>query len=88
VFNFSNNFWNGVHSNTPIQNLTYTLHEIYYSLLVYLTQKLAIMSVSNRYSTLTATHDKVSAWAGIGSALSALYTQLKLPSSSIAILAI
>ncbi|KAJ7364540.1 hypothetical protein DFH08DRAFT_1016976 [Mycena albidolilacea] len=45
---------------------------IYYTLLVYLTQRLAVAHAIRKYSLLTATHDKVVAWTGIGSAVSTL----------------
>ncbi|KAJ6602731.1 hypothetical protein DFH09DRAFT_1125418, partial [Mycena vulgaris] len=61
---------------------------IYYSLLLYLTQKLAITCTVKAYSTLTATHDKVTAWAGIGSALSAIYKQFTWPASFLATVSI
>ncbi|KAJ6525232.1 hypothetical protein DFH09DRAFT_1095708 [Mycena vulgaris] len=54
---------------------------IYYPVLVFLTQKQAITAVIQQYSILTVTHDKVSAWTGIGSAVSTLYKQWELPVS-------
>ncbi|KAJ7467499.1 hypothetical protein FB451DRAFT_1258708, partial [Mycena latifolia] len=54
---------------------------IYYSMLLYLTQKLAIHSDLRKYCTITATHDKLSSWTGIGSSLSTLYNQIALPAS-------
>ncbi|KAJ6615026.1 hypothetical protein B0H10DRAFT_110761 [Mycena sp. CBHHK59/15] len=61
---------------------------IYYSLLVYLTQKLAITGAVQTYSILTATHDKIQAWAGVGSAVLTLYKQLELPASFLSTLSI
>ncbi|KAF7348043.1 hypothetical protein MSAN_01756700 [Mycena sanguinolenta] len=60
---------------------TMVLGSIYYSALVYLTQKLAITHAAQEYSFFTATHDKVLAWSGIGSAISTLWQQVKLPGS-------
>ncbi|KAJ6509820.1 hypothetical protein DFH09DRAFT_1198507 [Mycena vulgaris] len=54
---------------------------IYFALLVFITQKLAIRSYLQRSSTLTATHDNIMAWSGIGSALSTAYHQLSIPAS-------
>ncbi|KAF7377889.1 hypothetical protein MSAN_00212600 [Mycena sanguinolenta] len=59
---------------------------IYYSVLVYLTQKLAIAQAAQEYSVLTATHDKTLAWTGIGSAISTLWAQAKVPGSPLQIL--
>ncbi|KAJ6481908.1 hypothetical protein C8R45DRAFT_1076052 [Mycena sanguinolenta] len=58
---------------------------IYYTLLVYLTQKLAIIAMIQKHCLLTGTHDKVSAWSDIGSAVSTLYEKLKFPASSLEI---
>jgi hypothetical protein len=55
--------------------------QTYYTLLVYLTQKIAITHASQKYCALTETHDQVSAWGGIGSAISTLCKQATLPSS-------
>jgi hypothetical protein len=33
------------------------------------------------HKTLTATHDSISSWAGLGSALATLYNQLSVPAS-------
>ncbi|KAJ6526394.1 hypothetical protein B0H19DRAFT_1084493 [Mycena capillaripes] len=61
---------------------------IYYSALVYLTQRMAIAYAIRKYSLLTATHDKILAWNGIGSAVSMLFQQFKLPVSSLGIFSI
>ncbi|KAJ7080252.1 hypothetical protein C8R44DRAFT_862910 [Mycena epipterygia] len=58
----------------------------YYSLLVYSTQSLTVTSAVHNYSLLTATHDKLSAWSGIGSAVSTIYKQVALPASFLGIL--
>ncbi|KAF7378111.1 hypothetical protein MSAN_00235300 [Mycena sanguinolenta] len=65
---------------------TTTFGMIYYNLLVYMTQKLAITSAIQQYSFLTTTHDKVLAWTGIGSAILTLWRQVKLPGSLFKIL--
>ncbi|KAJ7692693.1 hypothetical protein B0H17DRAFT_1132929 [Mycena rosella] len=57
------------------------LGTIYYTMLLYLTQKLATHSNIRKYCTITTTHDKLSCWAGIGSSLSTLYQQISLPVS-------
>ncbi|KAJ7142615.1 hypothetical protein C8R44DRAFT_725953 [Mycena epipterygia] len=64
-----------------VQNIASASGTIYYSALLYCTQKLAIACASQRYSTITSTHDELSSWAGIGSSLSTLYRQLALPTS-------
>jgi hypothetical protein len=62
--------------------------QIYYAALVYATQNLAIAHSIQKYSFLTATHDKILAWNGIGSAFATLYHQIKWPTSSLHILVI
>ncbi|KAJ7200829.1 hypothetical protein GGX14DRAFT_659563 [Mycena pura] len=57
------------------------LGTIYCSGLVFLTQRLAMRHNIQTEQTLTATHDSISAWAGLGSALSTLYKQASVPSS-------
>ncbi|KAJ7875789.1 hypothetical protein B0H13DRAFT_1893953 [Mycena leptocephala] len=59
---------------------------IYYTGFVYLTQKLAIAHAIGKHNLLTSTHDKISAWNGIGSAVLTLYKQLNLPASSLEIM--
>ncbi|KAJ7019086.1 hypothetical protein C8F04DRAFT_353328 [Mycena alexandri] len=61
---------------------------VYYTLLVYLTQRSAMTRIFQEHSTLTATHDQVSAWAGIGSAAITLSKQVTSPSSVLRIFAI
>ncbi|KAJ6474834.1 hypothetical protein C8R45DRAFT_1010680 [Mycena sanguinolenta] len=61
---------------------------IYYAALVYATQKLAIAYSIEKYSFLTATHDQILAWNGIGSAFATLYAQSKWPTASLHILSI
>ncbi|KAF7330652.1 hypothetical protein MSAN_02450400 [Mycena sanguinolenta] len=61
---------------------------IYYTVLIYWTQRLAVACLIQQHSLLAATHDKVWAWTGTGSALSALYHQIKWPTSSVGIFAI
>ncbi|KAF8186112.1 hypothetical protein K438DRAFT_1836054 [Mycena galopus ATCC 62051] len=61
---------------------------IYYSLLVYSTQRLAVACSSQKYSLLAATHVQVLAWTGIGSAFWELYNQIKWPTSWVEILLI
>ncbi|KAF8193156.1 hypothetical protein K438DRAFT_1829199 [Mycena galopus ATCC 62051] len=61
---------------------------IYCTVLVYLTQRLAITYAIQKYSLLTAIHDKTLAWTGIGSAALALYKQVKLPASPLGTLSV
>jgi hypothetical protein len=48
---------------------------------VFVTQKLAYQYNLEKYQTLTATHDNLLSWSGIGSALNGLYLQISLPAS-------
>ncbi|KAJ7111265.1 hypothetical protein C8R44DRAFT_856600 [Mycena epipterygia] len=54
---------------------------IYSSGLLFLMQKLAMRRQIMSSQTLTATHDNISAWTGLGSALATLYNQLSVPAS-------
>lgn len=65
-----------------------TACQVYYTLLVYLTQRSAMTRIFQEHSTLTATHDQVSAWAGIGSAALTLSKQVTSPSSALHIFTI
>jgi hypothetical protein len=49
---------------------------------------MAIAYAIRKYSLLTATHDKVLAWNGMGSAASILFQQFKLPVSPLGIFSI
>ncbi|KAJ7187469.1 hypothetical protein GGX14DRAFT_485502 [Mycena pura] len=60
---------------------------IYCAVLVFLTQKLA-MQRAIELTTLTAVHDNISAWAGLGSALATLFNQMSVPASILGILSI
>ncbi|KAJ7610618.1 hypothetical protein DFH06DRAFT_1308628 [Mycena polygramma] len=53
----------------------------YLSTALFVTQKLAMHHNLRACQTLTATHDNIAAWNGLGSALSTLYAQLKVPAS-------
>jgi hypothetical protein len=46
-----------------------------------MTQKLAMHRNIATFQTLTETHDSISSWSGIGSALATLYNQLSTPAS-------
>ncbi|KAJ7676609.1 hypothetical protein DFH06DRAFT_1291586 [Mycena polygramma] len=54
---------------------------IYTAVLVFLTQKLAMPFNLGSKKTLTAIHDNISAWAGLGSALATLFNQLSIAAS-------
>ncbi|KAJ7610615.1 hypothetical protein DFH06DRAFT_1485488 [Mycena polygramma] len=53
----------------------------YLSTALFVTQKLAMHYNLSARQTLTATHDNIAAWNGLGSALSMVYAQFKLPAS-------
>lgn len=55
--------------------------QIYLSLLVYLTQRLALRSELYTKQTLTALHDKNNAWLGLGSAVMTMWDQRKIPTA-------
>ncbi|KAJ7189816.1 hypothetical protein GGX14DRAFT_408521 [Mycena pura] len=54
---------------------------VWFTSAVFVTQKLAIHANLHARQTLTATRDNLSAWGGLGSALSSLYSQFYLPAS-------
>ncbi|KAJ6557621.1 hypothetical protein B0H19DRAFT_888703, partial [Mycena capillaripes] len=54
---------------------------IYTAILVFVTQRLAMRRKLWSYQTLTATHDHISSWMGLGSALATLYNQISVPAS-------
>lgn len=55
--------------------------QLYLAALVLVTQRVALIHDLNTRQTLTAIHDKTSAWLGLGSSLLALIDQFKLPSA-------
>ncbi|KAF8554057.1 hypothetical protein OG21DRAFT_1581203 [Imleria badia] len=84
-------------STTEIKSTVLTLglsaflqafYMIYTAFLVCMTQQLALSDVMARKQTLTAVHDIIGAWRGIGAAFSTLWQQTKVASSPFAILLI
>ncbi|KAJ7452647.1 hypothetical protein FB451DRAFT_1145259 [Mycena latifolia] len=61
---------------------------IYLAAIVYITQRIAVQYYLGQTRTLTATHDAILSWSGIGSALSSLYNQLGLPASITGVLSV
>ncbi|KAH7911315.1 hypothetical protein BJ138DRAFT_936533 [Hygrophoropsis aurantiaca] len=55
-------------------------YTIYAALLVYTTQALALSQMLLTYQPLTATHDAVRAWSGLGTAFDSLWQQRKITS--------
>ncbi|KAF7349135.1 Retrovirus-related Pol polyprotein from transposon TNT 1-94 [Mycena venus] len=72
-------FWTAV--------VTQSFGTIYSAVLVFLTQKLALQRRMG-LKTLTAVHDSISAWAGLGSALATLFNQVYVPASVLGTLSI
>ncbi|KAF7333130.1 hypothetical protein MVEN_02378500 [Mycena venus] len=68
--------------------ITTTFSTTYLSLLIFLTQKLALQLNLRKAMTLTALHDNTSAWSGIGSAVVTLYKQISLPAATSSVLAV
>ncbi|KAG2110063.1 hypothetical protein BD769DRAFT_1642821 [Suillus cothurnatus] len=69
----------------------YVLHAfytLYTAVLVFLTQRVAMSRVLEHRLKLTTIHDISSAWAGLGSALSGLCKQTRIPASLWAIIAV
>lgn len=55
--------------------------KLYLALLVLVTQRLALVRDLRTQQTLTAIHDKTSAWLGLGSSLATLVDQVKVPAT-------
>ncbi|KAJ7321552.1 hypothetical protein DFH08DRAFT_617149, partial [Mycena albidolilacea] len=61
--------------------LTTTIGTVYGSILVFLAQKSNMYHNGRVDQTLTAAHDGFASWAGLGSAVATLYSQLSVPAS-------
>ncbi|KAJ7142380.1 hypothetical protein C8R44DRAFT_846434 [Mycena epipterygia] len=61
---------------------------IYFALVLFITQRMAIQYYLENTRTLTAMHDDILSWAGLGSGLASLYNQLAVPASVTGTLAI
>ena len=64
------------------------ISQVYLAALILITQRLALHVDLFSSRTLTAVHDKSSAWLGLGSAFMSLWQQTKLPSSTVGVLSI
>ncbi|KAF8143701.1 hypothetical protein K438DRAFT_1945748 [Mycena galopus ATCC 62051] len=64
-----------------IKVVSTTFGTIYSALLVFVTQKLVLRRNFHKSQTLTATHDSLLAWTGLGSALVRLWQQKTIPAS-------
>ncbi|KAJ7743060.1 hypothetical protein B0H14DRAFT_2637498 [Mycena olivaceomarginata] len=64
-----------------IKVVSTTFGTIYSALLVFVTQKLVLRRNFRRSQTLTATHDSVRAWTGLGSALVCVWQQKAITAS-------
>ncbi|KAJ6476710.1 hypothetical protein C8R47DRAFT_1289951 [Mycena vitilis] len=69
-----------------ITGTTTLVGTIYYSLLIFVAQKMATRRVLQSNTTLTATHDTSAAWAGAGSAIAVLWKQKAVSSSLMTLL--
>ncbi|KAI0777065.1 hypothetical protein BC629DRAFT_1525131 [Irpex lacteus] len=67
---------------------TQTFSTLYLAALVLITQRLALIRDLHTRQTLTAIHDKASAWLGLGSSLFALWDQKSLCSSALGVILI
>ena len=62
--------------------------QVYTAVLVLLTQRAALRNDLHRRQTLTAVHDKSTAWLGLGAALGAMWQQTKLRAAPWAVCAV
>ncbi|KAF8183342.1 hypothetical protein K438DRAFT_2164498 [Mycena galopus ATCC 62051] len=70
------------------ENMVHHQSFIYLAAILFVTQKLANRCNLKKYTTLTATHDNLLSWSGIGSALNNLYIEFSLPASILETLSI
>ncbi|KAJ6541181.1 hypothetical protein DFH09DRAFT_1089463 [Mycena vulgaris] len=63
-----------------------TFGTLYYTLLVFVTQTLAMRQNVQMERTLTATHDNAAAWAGLGAAMLHVWNQKAVPASVLGVL--
>jgi hypothetical protein len=61
--------------------MTPGLEQVYTVVLVLVTQQLTIRGIFLKHQTLTATHDEMRAWAGLGAALTVLWKQTQIAAS-------
>lgn len=73
---------------TILSTSSQAFYAIYCTILVYLMQRLTFLKNMMRRQTVTALHDTVNAWKGLGSALECLWQQSTIPASRWSILAI
>ncbi|KAF8836819.1 hypothetical protein BDN67DRAFT_973663 [Paxillus ammoniavirescens] len=67
---------------TGLSILLQTFYTLYTAGLVFVTQRLALSAFTARRQYLTAVHDVFGAWSGIGAAISAVWQQRKVASST------
>ncbi|KAH0835538.1 hypothetical protein J3R83DRAFT_9238 [Lanmaoa asiatica] len=72
---------NNTNATIALRVFLHGFYLIYTTVLVLLTQKLALSAVMVQRLKLTAVHDISGAWNGIGAAISALWQQIKVTSS-------
>ncbi|KAJ7925476.1 hypothetical protein B0H13DRAFT_1863125 [Mycena leptocephala] len=64
-----------------ITAVTTGLGTVYLAGLIFLVQRITIQRSLQSEETLTATHDNIVAWSGLGSALATVYQQFSIPAS-------
>ncbi|KAK0477569.1 hypothetical protein IW261DRAFT_1632962, partial [Armillaria novae-zelandiae] len=71
--------------STAIVQVSQLFATIYLSVLIFITQQLATRRNLHERQTLTATHDNMSAWTGLGAALMALWRQTTIAATVIGV---
>ncbi|KAJ7108130.1 hypothetical protein C8R44DRAFT_857713 [Mycena epipterygia] len=71
-----------------ITAISTTFGVIYSAVLVFVTQTLSTRCRLRMDETLTATHDSLAAWSGMGSAMSQLWNQKSMPASMFGVLSV
>ncbi|KAJ7582179.1 hypothetical protein C8J56DRAFT_1100578 [Mycena floridula] len=67
--------------NTAFSTASQTFAIVYLTILLFITQRLALRRVLSSAKTMTALHDRQSAWTGLGSAVNVLWNQHSVPAS-------
>ncbi|KAJ7579190.1 hypothetical protein C8J56DRAFT_1110410 [Mycena floridula] len=67
--------------NTAFSAASQAFAIVYLTILLFITQKLALRRVLSSAKTMTALHDRQSAWVGLGSAVNVLWNQRSVPAS-------
>ncbi|KAJ7600274.1 hypothetical protein C8J56DRAFT_734024, partial [Mycena floridula] len=57
------------------------IRQVYLTILLYITQRLALRRILYSTKTITGIHDRQTAWSGLGSAINSCWNQLSVSAS-------